>query len=346
MKPDTVFDKLTPLTSRDVLVINNYHGLYSDAVRRSPVVIYTCFGEVFNYPQLKQLLEYAPDTIFFIITARKYLKDHNKQQRCYIFYLPSCYGQYADYLPENNFDIKNKSIKKRFLSLNYRAQWNRLALTQFLNQENLIEHFYFSYHGRDRFGVGRDEVLKNDTDIIGQTWFNNKIDRDKLLTKIPFVTGIEDTVYNKNDWGFGNEKYYSETFCSFVNETYIDENTDPFFTEKIFKPIMYGHPFLVFSSSEALKLLGDLGFETFGDVFDESYDQIENPHLRFEHLLREVQKICSMPLIDIEKMQHHLIPKLLHNRKHLQEILPHCFQKEMQHVIDQIKKIILANNYC
>ena len=95
MKPDTVFDKLTPLTSRDVLVINNYHGLYSDAVRRSPVVIYTCFGEVFNYPQLKQLLEYAPDTIFFIITARKYLKDHAKQQRCYIFYLPSCYGQYA-----------------------------------------------------------------------------------------------------------------------------------------------------------------------------------------------------------------------------------------------------------
>jgi hypothetical protein len=314
-------------------------------VRKSPAVIYTCFGEVFNCAEFECLMKSAPDTIFIIITARKYLLERVSQNKCYVLYLPSCYAQYADYLPKKNFDVQNKDIKKRFLSLNYRSQWNRLALAQFLTQENLIDHFYFSCHGHDRFGVGRDETLKNDADIIGSTWFNNKIDRSEFFKKIPFITGLEDTVYSDNDWGFGNERYYSETFCSFVNETYVDENTDPFFTEKIFKPIMYRHPFLVFSSSGALELLEDLGFKTFGDIFDESYDQIENPQLRFEHLLGEIQRICSIPLGDLEKIHRHLIPTLLYNQKHLQEILPDRFQKEMQSVMDQVQQLISIHNY-
>jgi len=70
------------------------------------------------------------------------------------------------------------------------------------------------------------------------------------------------------------EMPYVDTVCSIVSET-NDNDTDVFMTEKIWKPIMAQHVFVVHGNHLYLQKLREIGFKTFGSYFDESYD-LEN----------------------------------------------------------------------
>ena len=81
-------------------------------------------------------------------------------------------------------------------------------------------------------------------------------------------------------------RWYDDTWFSIVAESYVDQyDSDtwganrtpylgpwPFITEKTFKPIALQHPFMIFGHSGTLARLHELGFETFPEMFDESYD--------------------------------------------------------------------------
>lgn len=74
-----------------------------------------------------------------------------------------------------------------------------------------------------------------------------------------------------------NPYWYNSTAMSFVIESFAGSNrvpTTPFITEKTFKPIAFRHPFVVAGDSNTLTFLHKLGFESFENLFDESYDQI------------------------------------------------------------------------
>ncbi len=70
----------------------------------------------------------------------------------------------------------------------------------------------------------------------------------------------------------------SETSC---------ENNELFISEKVLKPILNFQPFILIGPHLYLNELRKLGFKTFGDFWDESYDEIKNPQDRYLKL-REV----------------------------------------------------------
>ena len=80
---------------------------------------------------------------------------------------------------------------------------------------------------------------------------------------------------------------YERTFLSVVTETLADEGT-LFFSEKIWKPIMVGHPFMVFGNRGSLKHLKSLGFKTFDKWIDESYDDGEDFQIRSQMITNEL----------------------------------------------------------
>ena len=77
----------------------------------------------------------------------------------------------------------------------------------------------------------------------------------------------------RNHWIDGHvvPAQYINTYFTVVSETNID--SAPFLTEKIYKPILAGHPFIVASTSGYYDQLHKLGFETFSEYIDESFDQ-------------------------------------------------------------------------
>jgi hypothetical protein len=59
-------------------------------------------------------------------------------------------------------------------------------------------------------------------------------------------------------------------------------------SEKSFKPMAFYHPFIAYGSEGTLRYLHREGFETFPELFDESYDDILDDQERFTAVTRSV----------------------------------------------------------
>lgn len=92
---------------------------------------------------------------------------------------------------------------------------------------------------------------------------------------------------------FRFENFYPPHFWS--TEFTLALETAPnelFVTEKTFKPLLVGHPFVVVSGQHHLKHLHTLGFKTFAGIIDESYDNAEWPGERLRIVAQEVERLC------------------------------------------------------
>jgi len=80
------------------------------------------------------------------------------------------------------------------------------------------------------------------------------------------------------------------------------------------------NPFLLVGGAGSLGILHSFGFKTFPNIFDESYDEIEDPITRHKHLVNEVERICS--LTEDEKHQLYLesIPTIKYNQEQFKRI--------------------------
>jgi hypothetical protein len=86
-------------------------------------------------------------------------------------------------------------------------------------------------------------------------------------------------------------------------------------TEKTFKPIALGMPFVIVGTQGSLKYLRSYGFRTFGDLWDESYDDEPDDHLRIEkiaHTLKQLEDLQEHRQ-DIFESAHEIIE---HNWNH------------------------------
>ena len=86
-------------------------------------------------------------------------------------------------------------------------------------------------------------------------------------------------------------------------------------TEKTFKPIALGMPFVIVGTQGSLKYLRSYGFRTFGDLWDESYDDEPDDHQRIEkiaHTLKQLEDLQEHRQ-DIFESAHEIIE---HNWNH------------------------------
>ena len=67
-------------------------------------------------------------------------------------------------------------------------------------------------------------------------------------------------------------------------------------TEKTFKPIAIGMPFVLVATAGSLEYLRSYGFKTFGHVWDESYDAIQDDHERIRAVASLLQTLCDLSI--------------------------------------------------
>jgi uncharacterized protein YggL (DUF469 family) len=96
-----------------------------------------------------------------------------------------------------------------------------------------------------------------------------------------------------NTWGDAevNPAPYIDTYFSVVTETIFDYPYT-FRTEKIWKPMIMEHPFVAAANRGYYKDLHSAGFQTFGHLIDESFDQIDDPRDRADRIVDTVADIC------------------------------------------------------
>ena len=88
-----------------------------------------------------------------------------------------------------------------------------------------------------------------------------------------------------------------DTYFSLVSETVFDY---PYSlrSEKIYKPIAMAHPFVTVANRGFYRDLHHAGFQTFGNLIDESFDQIDNNQDRLDRIAQVVQDLCASDLAE------------------------------------------------
>ena len=117
-------------------------------------------------------------------------------------------------------------------------------------------------------------------------------------------------------WNY-NADLYRTTLLTVVTETIFADNTC-FITEKIFKPITLGHPFLLIAGEGTLRSLQELGFKT--DFLNfESYDEIVDPKLRFFKIHKILTDWIKTPREEKIKKIENSMDSVMHNFNWIRE---------------------------
>lgn len=103
---------------------------------------------------------------------------------------------------------------------------------------------------------------------------------EKYNKKLPIELDTNGKVDNFRTDNTFDKKLFLDSVIHIVSETSF-QNNELFISEKVLKPILNFQPFILIGPYQYLKELKNLGFKTFGDYWDESYDEIENPKERY-----------------------------------------------------------------
>jgi hypothetical protein len=206
--------------------------------------------------------------------------------------------------------LKNKSITKDFLV--YNRAWSgvreyRLRFTELIVNYDLAEKCKMSFSDTDQNYHYQSHQFKNPTLSISRF-------------------DLEDFFENNLTPSSASADYAGEDYqtcgIEIVLETLFDD-TRWHLTEKILRPIACGQPFILVSTPGSLAYLQSYGFQTFENIIDEDYDNIQDPAQRLVAIVDLMKSIATMPGAQKEIMYKKMQEVCEHNHKRF-------FSKEFQ----------------
>ena len=135
-----------------------------------------------------------------------------------------------------------------------------------------------------------------------------------------------DSDHTDNLWQ-GCKSIYKQSRLEIIGETHHIIGDGIFITEKTFRAMFFGKPFVLYGCRDSMKFLQKMGYETFSSVWPETYDAIacpmENLYTVFETCARLIKpQSTAIDLLDspvlTEIGQHN--QKTFLNRKHSKNI--------------------------
>lgn len=165
-------------------------------------------------------------------------------------------------------------------------KWWRSTIASYLYQEHLLDNSYWSYGNVD---IG-DQYTDNPIQL--HRFPGLDLYMQEFLTKGPYKCDNLSEAEHNSHWMFVPE-HYSDSYCHLVMETFFDADGSNgcFISEKVFKPIRHGQPFVVFGAPHTLATLRRLGYRTYDYAIDNSYDSIEDNTERFIRVVETIKKI-------------------------------------------------------
>ena len=198
----------------------------------------------------------------------------------------------------NNEPAKINTAKrtKHAMCLNHFSKLHRTRIVNLINNTCDKTKFYFSY-------ISNNIKLEHDENLHLSNIDKWQDTPPESIINDCYVNIVTETFFFKD-----------RLFSPFEDGSTI--TTTPFITEKTFKCAYYYQPMLIAGMQGSLKVFKELGFESFPEFFDESYDDIENDESRLNKINKEIFKLQSMPIETLHEIYHSpgMIKKLKHNK--------------------------------
>jgi hypothetical protein len=198
-------------------------------------------------------------------------------------------------------------MRSSFLLLSRSHKWWRATVVTGLQRQGLLESAVWSYNTTVDIG-DRVEDCPIELDRI-----NIRSDIERFLAAGPYRCDDLDASAH-NDHSQHVAEHYDRTACSIVLETHFDADGSDgaFLTEKTFKCLKHGHPFVLFAPAGSLQALRDLGYRTFDSVIDPTYDTVEDNTDRYLSVMRTIQQLNRQ---NPNELYNSCVPDLVHNQQ-------------------------------
>mgnify|MGYP001085903197 CR=1 FL=1 len=220
----------------------------------------------------------------------------------------------------------DKSIEKTFGMFVGRSSWDRLLLASYLLQhhQNITKQTYRNYLDNPASMIGLDLDR-----MCWQVSSSGRLDITLIRSVMNLVSSmpilLNDTHKNVthlqwNEGAVGADilGWYNSIFVDIVCEKMVTGQT--FFpTEKTARPLATKTPFLIMSSPNYIKNLRRLGFRSFEQFWDESYDYQQGVQ-RIVSMQKIIDNVAKLDNQELENMYQKMLPILEHNYKTYHEL--------------------------
>ena len=276
----------------------DYFGLLSvrvrDAVREGNLTILFYYHEGDNPFRIKERLDNLCLIWNLPDSAYKFISGNTAAE------LITGFVYFADhellYYNLNKLDkkiLENPNTKmKVFTALSRTHKWWRATALADLHRQSLLDNSYWSYNTE----IVIDDCIEDcpiEIDTLNiRSYLNNFIDGG------PYTTADRLSAKDHNNHALTVKEHYTNSYCNIIFETLYDadQSGGTFLTEKTFKPIKHGQPFVMVGPKGSLAILRSLGYRTFDNYIDNSYDLIENNTKRWLCIQKTITAIKNSDL--------------------------------------------------
>ena len=213
---------------------------------------------------------------------------------------------------EIQYKEHNFNTLKPFLKVNRTGRPERNLFMLYLNKHNLYEKFNLSFPEYPDYNLptGMFDDLSTQSNI------------ESLISKCPFDIDSTDKD-NHGPPGSGKGKFnadlpfqpihYKNSLISFVMCAFPFVKNCCHLHSSTFNPIYCGHPVIQFGPHNHLKVLKNLGFKTFDNWWDETYDTKSEGWIRFEGVLKNLENLNRLTKRQLLDMYKEMKDVLQHN---------------------------------
>lgn len=181
---------------------------------------------------------------------------------------------------EEIFEQKNKSFKFLYLNGRMKTRKHRINLFNKISSRGLLDYALYS-------------VLEK---VPDQPHIEVKLLEDKYENC--FFTDLQKE--SASVYSMMNNVYhrlilpqYKDTYFAVITESTVDYD---FITEKTYKILAAGMPFIILGHKGLYARLHDMGFKTFHPLIDESFDQESDLENKCIQIVDQIEKLCQTEL--------------------------------------------------
>lgn len=164
----------------------------------------------------------------------------------------------------------------------------RASVVSDLHRYGLLNRSLWSY------GLVNDTTDQGEDPIDALSQLGWARARNIFLDNAPYSCDAFDNE-QQNDHSNINVDLYTQSYCHIVLETHFDadQSGGAFLTEKTYKCIKYGQPFVIIGAPGSLQALREAGYHTFDNVIDPTYDTIIDNNQRWQAVKSVIASISQ-----------------------------------------------------
>ena len=134
----------------------------------------------------------------------------------------------------------------------------------------------------------------------------------EFLGRGPYICDNADSVAH-NDHRRINTDLYTQSYCHLVIETLfdVDQSGGTFLTEKSWKCVKFGQPFVIIGPVGSLDALRSAGYRVFDHAIDNSYDTIEDNTERYLAVRKSIDALRTQ---DMHQWYLRCLDDVMHNQ--------------------------------